>query len=99
VYADPLIPRLPATLLAGAEEARSGSPPRRPVGGSRENVVLLSDNMPKLDARTSFNVNQFREIQPVRLGIIVLRRGDYTPIIVLVKVRVQPSATSAEARL
>ncbi len=45
--------------------------------------------MPELDARTSFNVSQFWEIQPVRLRMVVLRRVDYAPIIVCVKVRVQ----------
>lgn len=51
--------------------------------------ILLSGNVPKLDACTRLDVNQFGEVQPVRLRVVVLSCIDNTPVIILVNVGIQ----------
>ena len=45
--------------------------------------------MPDLDACTSCEVNQFRIVQPVDFGVVILGRIDDTPFIILINVWIQ----------
>lgn len=51
--------------------------------------AFLGGKVPELDACAVFDINQFREVQPVRLGVVILSRVDDTPAVVLIDVWIQ----------
>ena len=60
--------------------------------------VFFGGKVPELDACTVFDINQFREVQPVRLRVVILSRVNDTPVVVLVDVGIQRDLLFCENR-